>query len=101
MTIHFVTRHSGAREWAREHGVRVDNWMSHLDISSIKTGDLVIGTLPVNIIADLQTHGVRYFNLSLNLPFEWRGCELSSEQMEQAQARLEEYRVIHIQQKNT
>ena len=52
MTVHFVTRHRGAREWAETHGLNVDVWVNHLDISSVNPGDIVIGTLPIHQFLD-------------------------------------------------
>ena len=101
MTVHFVTRHRGTREWAEAHGLNVDFWINHLDISSVNPGDIVIGTLPIHLAAELQVRGARYLHLSLNLPAELRGRELSAEQMNQARARIEEYRVIRIEPENS
>ncbi len=101
MTVRFITRHRGAIEWAEAHGISVDVWVNHLDISSVNPGDIVIGTLPIHLAAELQVRGARYLHLSLDLPAELRGRELSAEQMNQAGARLEEYRVIRIEPENS
>lgn len=97
MTTYFISRHPGAVQWAREQGVPVDKQLAHLDIGDIHTGDIVIGSLPVNLVAQLNRKGARYLHLSLNLSPEWRGLELSVEQMRQCQARLEEFRVERIE----
>lgn len=96
----FPTRHRGAREWAETHGLNVDVWVNHLDISSVNPDDIVIGTLPIHLAAELQVRGARYLHLSLDLPAELQGRELSAEQMNQARTRIEEYRVIRIEQDN-
>ena len=96
MTFRFVTRHPGAREWAESRALRVDLHVDHLEVSAIEPGDVVMGTLPVNPAADVQARGARYLHLSLDLPPELRGHELSAEQMERAGARLEEYRIVRI-----
>ena len=93
MTTYFITRHPGAREWAAQEGVRVDEQVDHLDVTLIGPGDLVIGSLPVNLAAEVCARGGRYFHLSLDLPQEWRGRELSAEDMRRLGARIEEYRV--------
>ncbi|MGR9046363.1 MAG: CRISPR-associated protein Csx16 [Gammaproteobacteria bacterium] len=97
MTTYFISRHPGAVQWAREQGVPVDKQLAHLDIEDIHAGDVVIGSLPVNLVAELNRKGARYLHLSLNLSAEWRGLELSVEQMRQCQARLEEFRVERIE----
>ena len=97
MTVHFVTRHPGAREWAERQGFRVDVHTRHLDVAAIERGDVVLGTLPVNLAAAVQARGARYLHLSLDIPADLRGHELSAVQMAQAGARLEEYRVMRIE----
>lgn len=96
MATYFVSRHSGAREWARARELGVDHWVEHVDIAKVKFGDVVIGTLPVQLAAAVQEHGGRYLHLSIDLPAELRGRELSADQMDSAGARLEEYRVQRI-----
>jgi CRISPR-associated protein Csx16 len=93
MTTWFVTRHPGAIEWASRQGIRVDRQIAHLDPADIQPGDTVIGTLPVNLAAEVCTRGARFFNLSLDVPPEARGRDLSADDMERFGARLEEYDV--------
>jgi CRISPR-associated protein Csx16 len=71
----------------------VDRIIEHLDTSLIKPGDKVIGTLPVNLAAEVCARGGRYLHLVLDLPAEWRGRELSGEDLRLLGARIEEYRV--------
>ena len=92
-TIFFVTRHAGAREWAERHGVIVDEVAEHLDPECINTGDLVIGSLPVHLVAEICRRGGRYKHLSMDIPPSHRGQELSADDMERFGARLEEFRV--------
>ena len=91
MTIWFVSRHPGAREWARNNGIAINRHVDHLDISQINRGDTVIGTLPVNLIADLCEKGATYRHLVLRIPPELRGQELSAEQMNNLQASVHTY----------
>ena len=97
MTVHFITRHPGAREWAESRGLRVDFHVTHLDVHAIRPGDIVMGTLPVNLAAVVQERGARYLHLSLDLPPALRGRELSSVEMRQSGARLEEFRIVRIE----
>ncbi len=94
MTKWFVTRHPGAIEWVRRQNIQIDCWVPHLDVSDVSAGDTVIGTLPVNLAAEVCAKGAIYLNLSLDLPHEWRGRELAVEEMEEAGARLERFHIF-------
>lgn len=89
MTTWFISRHPGAKVWAAEQGLRIDQHLTHLNTALIQRGDTVIGTLPVHLAASVCSQGARFFNLSLDLPAQWRGRELSADELRQCQARLE------------
>ena len=89
MTTWFVSRHPGANAWAQEQGLHIDRYVSHLDTTQIQPGDTVIGTLPVHLAAAVCSQGARFFNISLDLPPQWRGLELSVANLRQCKARLE------------
>jgi CRISPR-associated protein Csx16 len=74
----------------------VDTQVNHLDVAQVKVSDVVIGTLPVNLVAEVGTRGGRYLHLALDLPPGVRGKELSVEDMEWLGARLEKYRVERV-----
>lgn len=93
MTVWFVSRHPGAIEWARRQNLTVDRWVAHLDLAAVQPGDIVAGTLPVHLAAAVCARGARYLHLSLALPAEWRGRELSAAELERAGARLDAYDV--------
>ena len=93
MTTYLITRHPGAIKWAARQGIEVDEQIAHLDPARIRAGDCIIGTLPVNLAAEVCARGGRFFNLSLDVPPEARGRELSADELERFGARLEEYRV--------
>lgn len=93
MSTWFVSRHRGAVEWAAQQGLLIDHAVAHLDLAALREGDIVIGTLPVNLVADVCDRGARYLHLSLRLPAEARGRELSAEELRNFDARLEEYQV--------
>ena len=98
MTTWFVTRHPGAMQWAKDNGIEVDDRTicSDLDTGEVHAGDLVVGTLPVHLVAELNERGARYLHLSLKVPEGARGRELSAEEMCRFGARLEEYRVAPL-----
>ena len=91
MKTYFISRHSGAIQWAKNKNLRVDEFMEHIDTESFVNGDTVIGTLPINIIYELQKKGVTVLSLILDLPRELRGKELSLEQLTDCNARLINY----------
>ncbi len=96
MTTWFITRHSGARDWASAQHLIIDRQCIHLDPAEVSAGDIVIGSLPVHLAAAVCAAGARYLNLSLDLPADARGKELSAEELIRFDARLEEYSVTHI-----
>lgn len=91
MTTWFVTRHPGARDWARRRGLAVDCFVEHFDPAIVRPSDIVIGTLPVNLIASICTKGCRYMHLTLELSPELRGRELSADELEACNAHLTPY----------
>lgn len=93
MTVWFISRHPGALDWLAAQGLKADRWAPHLYPEQLAAGDTVIGSLPINMVADLNARGVRYWHISLHLPPELRGLELSPEQLDQLGARLEEFEV--------
>lgn len=97
MTTWFISRHPGAWQWAQQQGVKADRRLTHLDIDDIHQGDTVIGSLPVNLAARVCEKGARYIHLSLDLPADMRGRELTAAQLEQYGARLQAY---HIEKAN-
>lgn len=96
MTTWFITRHPGARQWAKQQQLAIDRYCTHLDPAEVTAGDTVIGTLPINLAAAICTAGARYFNLSIDLPADARGKELSSEELARFNARLEEFHAKRI-----
>lgn len=80
-TTWFVSRHPGAIAWAQSQELAIERWAEHLDPAQVAAGDTVIGTLPVNLAAEVCKRGARYFHLALNVPVEWRGRELSTQDL--------------------
>lgn len=90
MTSWFVTRHPGAVDWAQARGIDAQ-LLAHLDPSTVGPGDIVMGTLPVPLAAAVCERGACYLHLSLDIPADLRGQELSARQMDQLGATLEEF----------
>lgn len=93
MTTWFVSRHPGALDWIQRSSVTFDRHVTHLDTESVTAGDTVIGSLPVNLAAEVCARGAAYWNLSLRLAVQDRGRELSAEEMHGYDATLERYDV--------
>lgn len=99
MTFYFITRHPGATAWAAECGLKVDHQLEHLEpelLDALHAGDVVAGILPVNLAAAVCERGARFLCLSLDIPPQARGRELSAEEMRLYNARLEEFRVLRV-----
>lgn len=93
MTIWFVSRHPGALRWMERNGIKFDKHVSHLSIESIQKDDKVMGSLPVNLASAVCEKGAEYWHLSLHLPAEARGKELSAEELDSYEASLERFEV--------
>ena len=91
MATYFISRHPGAIEWAARQNMVVDQLMDHLDLAIVKAGDVIIGSLPVNLAAQVCARGASYWHLSLQLPVELRGQELSADDMERLSAQVEPF----------
>ena len=99
MTTWFVTRHVGAEEWARQEGFLEERSphkvVSSLDpVQDIRFGDVVIGTLPVHLAAQICARGARYFHLAMQVPDSFRGKELTAQEMRLFDANLQEFVVL-------
>ncbi|MDR1647050.1 MAG: CRISPR-associated protein Csx16 [Zoogloeaceae bacterium] len=91
MTTFFVSRHPGALAWIEKHGISYDRHLPHLDMAAVRAGDTVIGSLPVNLAAEVCARGASYRHLSLKVAAADRGRELSADELEQYDACLETY----------
>ncbi len=93
MTTWFVSRHTGALQWLQQHGPEFDRHVDHLDPAQVQPGDTVIGTLPVNLAAQVCARGAAYLHLSLSLPAKLRGIELSNEELRTLGATLQPFEI--------
>lgn len=95
----FVSRHPGALVWLAEQGITVDVQVAHLHACQVAPGDVVIGTLPVQLAAEVCACGAEYWHLQLaELPLTARGQELSAAQMRDYGARLVRFEVRELAQ---
>jgi len=95
MATYFISRHKGAIEWAKRQNIDA-RFIDNLDINKVKADDIIMGSLPVSLVATICEKGGRYFHLHLPLSREDRGKELTADEMEARGARLEEFSVKRI-----
>ena len=93
MTTWFVSRHPGALQWMQQCGPAFDCHVPHLDPVQVERGDTVIGTLPVNLAAQVCTRGAAYWHLTLQMPAQQRGQELSALELQALGATLQQFHV--------
>lgn len=96
MTNWLVSRHQGAIDFIHRQGIEIHQQVQHLNLAEVKAGDVIYGTLPIHLAADICTKGARYIHLTLNLPFELRGKEISLEDLHKTQPKLEEFKVQRV-----
>ena len=98
--IWFISRHPGAWKWFCATGNRgrwqVTHPVSHIDPVDISTGDIVIGTLPIQLAAEICDKGAEYWHLTLALGENQRGKELSYDDMIAASASVEQYHIRRL-----
>jgi len=94
MTTWFISRHPGANDWARRKQLAVDRFVTHLDVALVQPGDTVMGSLPVNLAAQVCAKGAAYWHLSVVLPLERRGQELSADELERLGAHLQLFHIV-------
>ena len=94
-----VTRHAAAVEFVNKW-YEADEIKTHLtdeDIEGLKTGDHVIGVLPINIAAKVCERTNRPVTiLSMDVPPHLRGKELTLQDMEACNALLTKYVVMNV-----
>ncbi|MCK7629342.1 CRISPR-associated protein Csx16 [Shewanella putrefaciens] len=86
--IWLVSRHPGAQTWLKQQGFQGQQ-IAHLDIDTIAAGDIIIGSLPIHMVVALTLKSAEYWHLSMTIPECWRGTELTPEQMQLCQIKLQ------------
>lgn len=95
MTCWLVSRHPGAMAWLQRR-FPAGRLVPHLDMDRLRTGDVVAGTLPLQLAADVQARGARYLHLLLPLEAGDRGRELDEAAMDRLGAQLAEFRIERL-----
>jgi len=82
MKVYIVSRHPGTIEYLKRFypDAEVINHLKSPD--DIPSGSLVIGNLPLTVVARLKERGVRYVQVNLEVPPELRGKELDVNELE-------------------
>ena len=92
----FVSRHPGAKEWIHQKdGFEEVEVVKHFIPRKHRHID-VIGNLPVHLASQVCDSGNRYYHLSIAIPSEVRGKELSSTEMQKYGAKLVEFKVHQV-----
>jgi CRISPR-associated protein Csx16 len=90
-----VTRHTGALVFLARRGF-FGAHVSHLDTALVRSGDTVIGNLPLSVIARLQRAHAKYWHLCVEVTREDRGQELSADQLESLGACIRRFHVVEV-----
>lgn len=93
---YFVSGHPGARDWAARNGIEAVH-VEHLDVGIVKPGDVVVGTLPIQLAASICQRSARYLHLVMDMPKEGRRRDLSADEMDGYNARIEEFTVRRVE----
>ena len=93
MTTWFISRHPGAIKWVKLQNIQIDRFESHLDTSLVQAGDVVIGTLPLHLAAEVCQKGVKFYLRSMNVTPEQRGTELTCKQLTEQQCSIQPFMV--------
>ena len=97
MKTWFISRHPGALQWMQRNKIHFDEHVTHLDTKLIQPGDKVVGSLPVNLAFEVCEKGASYWNLSLHIPAQARGVELSADELDKYSAKLEQFLIQKIE----
>jgi putative CRISPR-associated protein, VVA1548 family len=93
MTTWFISRHPGAIEWVKQQNIQINRFESHLDTSLVQADDVVIGTLPIHLAAEVCQKGAKFYFLSINVTPEQRGTELTCKQLTEQQCLIQPFMV--------
>ena len=86
-----ITRHKGLVEYLAQQGIKGAVVLSHATEKDV-TGRDVIGVLPLRLACLTQ----RFVEVSLTIPLELRGVEMTLEQIKSCKPVLQEYVINKI-----
>lgn len=90
--MHFdilITRHQGLVDFLLEQGHEFGLVISHVTAPAVLDGKDVIGVLPVHLAARCET----FSELTLEIPAELRGVDLSRDQVAEFQRGIRTYKI--------
>ena len=90
--IKVISRHAGAISWLASQGW-VGEVIPYLDLTTVKSHDVIVGVLPIHLAAEVCGKGAEYWHLGLIVPPQLRGVELSAEQITLLQPTLTRFNV--------
>ena len=95
MKVLIVTRHAATVEWLKSTMLDDNQIMvvAHYTPGMAQGYDYIVGILPIQLVEELCAEGIRYYQVTMDVPEEFRGKELTVEQMDQFGARLVQYNV--------
>lgn len=91
--VYLISRHLGTREWCEGQGIKIDHTYAELSASLAQPGDIIIGSLPYHLAAQVCDAGAEFYYISMDVPLTLRGQELSAEQMQKLGAKLQAFDV--------
>lgn len=92
MDVWYIGRHAASLAWLKAQRIRIDQELTHLDNNIWpKSGDIVIGNLPVQWIAELTARGIFYMHLTLDVPVTARGNEFNPEDLASFNIRIQAF----------
>lgn len=81
MRVAIVSRHKSTIDFVKAM-FRDVTVLEHVnDIEELKDFDLIVGNLPLPMVAEIKRMGKRFVMVSLNIPKELRGKELTLEEL--------------------
>ena len=96
MKVVIVSRHPGTINLLKSKFPDAEI-ISHMTEDSIPENALVIGNLPIEMVAKVLEKGNRFVSVVLNIPPEMRGKELSEEELKKF-AKFIEIKKIEIEE---
>jgi len=87
---YIVTRHIGAVEWLQSKGIN-GKVVAHLDPDILQPQDCVYGNLPMVLAWKICQMGAHYHHISIVVPEQMRGRELTAQEMSEVGARVDRF----------